>query len=158
MGQSIVLYFSNTGHTQAIAERIAATTGSELVGIQAKVPYTPADLDWEDQTSRSYQEMHAGKIRPAIEPIDSEKIASATTVFLGFPLWWSAVPRPIDTLLDNVDLTGKDVHPFCTSGSTPIAEAIVKLREHYPDIRWHTGRRFASSLTRDEIQDWAIEE
>jgi len=81
MGQSIVLYFSNTGHTQAIAERIAAATGSELVGVQAKVPYTPADLDWEDQTSRSYQEMHAGKIRPAIEPIDPKKLCQQRPFF-----------------------------------------------------------------------------
>lgn len=158
MGQSVVMYFSNTGTTQAIAEQIAVTTGSKLIGVHAKEDYTPADLDWEDPASRSYHEMHAGKVRPAIEAIDPAPVAAADVIYLGFPLWWATVPREINTLLDSLDLTGKAVHPFCTSGSTPIAEAVERLRAKYPHIDWHAGRRFATSLTADEIRDWAEED
>ncbi|WP_125581555.1 flavodoxin [Levilactobacillus cerevisiae] len=158
MGQSVVLYFSNTGHTQAIAERIAVATRSELVGIHSKVDYTAAELDWEDPANQAEHGLHAGEVRPAIEAIDPAPIVAAQTVYLGFPLWWATVPGEINTFLDSVDLVGKDVYPFCTSGITAIAEAVKQLREHYPDVRWHAGRRFSSSLTSEEIRDWVSED
>jgi len=158
MGQSVVIYFSNTGTTQAIAEQIAVTTDSKLIGIHAKEDHPEADLDWEDPVNQSYHEMHAQKVRPAIEAIDPAPIAAADVIYLGFPLWWATVPGEINTLLDSLDLTGKEVHPFCTSGSTSITEAVSQLRENYPHIDWHAGRRFATSLTADEIRDWAAED
>jgi len=158
MGQSVVIYFSNTGTTQAIAEQIAVTTDSKLIGVHAKEDHPDADLDWEDPANQSYHEMHAQKVRPAIEAIDPAPVAAADVIYLGFPLWWATVPGEINTLLDNLDLTGKEVHPFCTSGSTSIAEAVSQLRENYPHVNWHAGRRFATSLTADEIRDWAAED
>ncbi|WP_261810325.1 flavodoxin [Levilactobacillus humaensis] len=155
MGQSVVLYLSNTGHTQAVAEKIAATTGAKLMAIKPQQTYTAADLDWNDHDSRSYHEMHGGRVRPAIAPVDSATVSQAATVYLGFPLWWATAPRPIDTLLDSVDLSGKKVLPFCTSGSSAIDEAIRQLRVDYPAVNWQDGQRFTSTVTAEEIQEWS---
>ncbi|AYM02675.1 flavodoxin [Levilactobacillus yiduensis] len=157
MGQSVVLYFSSTGHTQAIAERIAIATGSQLVAIHAQVHDTPTE-DWRDQQNQEYHRTHVERVRPAIQAIDPAPIKAATTIYLGFPIWWATVPQEIETFLDSIDLVGKDVHPFCTSGETSIFEAVKQLRDGYPAIRWHSGRRFASSLTNQEIEDWAEED
>lgn len=155
MGHSVVLYFSNTGHTEAVAKNIAAVTGAQLVAITPQQAYTAADLDWNDHTSRSYHEMHAGRVRPTIHPIDAAIVARATTIYLGFPLWWATAPRPIDTLLDSLDFTDKAVWPFCTSGSSPIDEATSQLRRDYPAVVWHTGQRFTSQMTGDDVRDWS---
>lgn len=154
MGQSVVLYLSNTGHTQAVAEKIAATTGSKLIAIKPQQAYSASDLDWTDHDSRSYHEMHGGYVRPAIEPVDSVAVGQATVVYLGFPLWWATAPRPIDTFLDSVDLSDKTVLPFCTSDSSAIDEAVHQLRVDYPAINWRDGRRFTSGVTAQEIQKW----
>lgn len=159
MGQSVVLYFSNTGHTQAIAERIAMATSSKLVEIHAQVDYEPGDGDnWENPKVQAYHATHVERVRPAIQAIDPAPIKAASTIYLGFPIWWATVPQEINTFLESIDLVGKDVYPFCTSGSTSIVEAVNELRAHYPTIRWHAGRRFSSSLTNQEIQDWADED
>ncbi|WP_407887232.1 flavodoxin [Levilactobacillus sp. N40-8-2] len=155
MGHSVVLYFSNTGHTEAVAKNIAAVTGAQLVAITPQQAYTAADLDWNDHTSRSYHEMHAGRVRPTIQPIEAGIVARATTIYLGFPLWWATAPRPIDTLLDSLDFTDKVVWPFCTSGSSPIDEATSQLRRDYPAVAWHTGQRFTSQMTGDDVRDWS---
>lgn len=155
MGQSVVLYLSNTGHTQGVAEKIASVTGAKLMPIKPQQAYTEADLNWNDHDSRSYHEMHGGRVRPAIEPVDSAAVSQATTVYLGFPLWWATAPRPIDTLLDSVDLSGKTVRPFCTSGSSAIDEAVRQLRVDYPAIDWQAGKRLTSHVTDQEIQDWS---
>lgn len=155
MGQSIVLFLSNTGHTKAVAQKVATATGAQLVAITPQQAYTTADLDWNDHTSRSYREMHAGRVRPAIQPVDAAVVAQATTIYLGFPLWWATAPRPVDTLLDSLDFTGKAVWPFCTSGSSPIDEATAQLRRDYPAVAWHAGRRFTTQMTGDDVRAWS---
>ena len=92
----LVAYFSCSGVTKAVAEKLAAITGADLYEIKPEVPYTEADLDWNDKKSRSSVEMRDALSRPAIfrtlfHPEEYE------ILFVGFPVWWYIAPTIINT-------------------------------------------------------------
>ena len=66
MSKALVAYFSASGVTKAVAERLASGVGADLFEIEPAVPYTSADLNWQDRKSRSTIEMNDRSCRPAI--------------------------------------------------------------------------------------------
>lgn len=113
----LVAYFS-TGHvTEDAAEKIAKAAEADLFEIKPQVPYTDADLDWTDRSARSNHEMHDEASRPEVTG-KVECPDQYDTVFVGFPIWWGITPKIVYTFLDSMDLAGKTIVPFCTSGGT----------------------------------------
>jgi len=154
MSKQGILYFSNTGHTKAVAEKIAAVSGAQLLPIQAEQPYTAADLDYNDPTSRTSLETHDDTSRPGIVAPDKRLIAQADTIYLGSPIWWGQVPHVVNTLLETGYFRCKDVRQFCTSGETPIDKSTAKLTTDYPAINWGPSHRFTSAITGQEVEAW----
>ena len=115
----LVVYFSATGNTKAVAEEITRLTGADLYEIVPAVPYTDEDLNYNNNECRANQEMNNASARPAIGS-EAMDVSSYDTVFIGYPIWWGTMPRIINTFLDTYDLSGKTVLPFCTSGSSGI--------------------------------------
>ena len=150
--KTLVVYFSATGNTKAVAEEIVRLTGADLYEIVPAVPYTNEDLNYNDNTCRANQEMNDASARPAIgsEAID---ISSYDTVFIGHPIWWGTTPRIINTFLDTYDLSGKTVLPFCTSGSSGISHAVSVIRSAEPDADVREGLR-ASGAHDSSIENW----
>ena len=147
-----VVYFSCTETTQAIAEKIAATTDGTLMRIEPAKPYTSADLDYESNC-RANAEQNSVTARPEIaQPVPD--IAPYETVYLGYPIWWGTAPRIILTFLEGADCADKTIIPFCTSGSSPISGSINELHEAAPDATWLEGKRFPSSTSQSEIDSW----
>lgn len=62
----MVAYFSATGTTSKVAERLAEAIGADIFAIEPEVPYTDADLNWRDKQSRSSKEMSDKAFRPAV--------------------------------------------------------------------------------------------
>ena len=122
---SVVLYFSATGTTKSIAERIASKSGSDIIEIIPKEKYKSEDLNYNSDC-RANREQNDSKARPEIE--NSIDISKYDTVYLGYPIWWGTNPKIILTLLDTYDFTGKNIIPFCTSGSTGISGSVSDLR------------------------------
>ena len=85
MGKTLVAYFSPTGTTKKAAQKLAGLTGADLYEIRPEVPYTSADLNWQDSGSRSSVEMKDPASRPAIADHDA-KVEAYNTVFIGFPM------------------------------------------------------------------------
>ncbi len=139
MKKTLVAYFSATGTTKAAAERIAKEVDGDLFEIQPETPYTDADLDWRDSTSRSTLEMKDLSSRPAIKQVTLD-LTPYDTVYVGFPIWWYTAPTIINTFLETYDFAGKTVCPFATSGSSSIDKACQDLKAAYPDIKWGEGR------------------
>ena len=106
--KTLVAYYSATGNTERAAKLVAEATGGTLYAIRPVQPYTAADLDWHDQSSRSTREMADPQSRPAIVG-DLEQAGSYEVVYIGFPIWWGIAPRVIQTFLENSDLAGKTV-------------------------------------------------
>ena len=117
MGKKLVAYFSATGTTADAAKKIAEAAGADIYEIRPERPYTAADLDWNDQSSRTSLEMNMRAIHPPITDTDAN-VGDYDIIFLGFPIWWYTVPTIINTFLESYDFSGKKLILFVTSGST----------------------------------------
>lgn len=149
----LVAYFSATGTTKGIAEEIAKNTDGDLYEITPARPYTAADLDWTDSTSRSSREMHNPDFRPEIT--DSlPDMAGYDVVFLGFPIWWGVAPTAVNTFIEKTDLSGKPVVVFATSGGSPVKPAVDSLRARYPNINWSDDAKIINNASDAGIDKW----
>ena len=153
MGEKkLVAYFSASGVTKSVAERIAAAAGADLYEIRPAVPYTREDLNWMDKKSRSTLEMNDPGSRPEIaEPV--KDMEQYQTIWVGFPVWWYVEPRIVDTFLESYDFSGKTLIPFATSGGSGIGKAQKSLEEHCPSAEWREGKL----LNGGDIEGWVKE-
>ncbi len=150
--KTLVVYFSATGNTKAVAEEISRLTGADLYEIVPADPYTDADLNYNNNDCRANQEMNDTSARPAIGSgvID---VSPYDIVFVGYPIWWGTMPRIINTFLDTYDLSGKTVLPFCTSGSSGITQSVSDFRAAEPGADVRDGLR-ASGANDSSIENW----
>jgi len=153
-GKALVAYFSASGVTEGVAKELAAVTGGTLYKIDPEQPYTDADLDWRDSTSRSTVEMKDLSSRPAIKGGGKvDNVAQYDTVFVGFPVWWYTAPTIINTFIEANDFKGKVMIPFATSGGSTIDKSAADLAKAYPDLNWQPGR-LLNGANQDTIRTW----
>ena len=148
----LVVYFSATGTTRQVAKQIARIADADICEITPAKPYSGADLDWNNQQSRSSVEMSNPEARPEIKAV-SVDVSKYDYVFLGYPIWWDLAPRAVNTFIEAADLAGKTVIPFATSGSSGIAHSVAVLKKSYPKIEWQTGK-LLNRVSEKEIADW----
>jgi flavodoxin len=151
----LVAYFSCTGTTGRLAEALAVVVDGDLHRIEPAVPYTAADLDWHDETSRSSVEMRDPASRPALAqtPLDLD---GYSVIYLGSPIWWGVPPTIINTFLESHDLSGKTVIPFVTSGSSGVGDTDQRLRlSGSKQTDWRPATRMAATTTADQLRRWA---
>ncbi len=127
MSKVLVAYFSASGVTADAAKKIAEIAGAELYEIRPEVPYTQADLNWQDQNSRSSIEMKDKSSRPKMADKNAP-VADCDVLFLGFPIWWYTAPTIINTFLESYDFSGKRIILFATSGSSGFENALSDLK------------------------------
>ena len=150
---TLVVYFSRTGNTEKIAEHLIELTDADMYVIEAAVPYTDADIRYQDDSCRANKEQNDKTVRPEIaDPVSS--IDSYDTIFLGYPIWWGQEPRIIDTFLESYDFSDKTVIPFCTSGSSGISASEKNIAELVPIGNQLEGRRFSAGATKDDVKEW----
>ena len=149
----LVAYFSATGTTKGVAEKIASVTGGDLYQILAAQPYSDADLNYNDSSSRTTKEQNDKSARPEI---GSEEISLAgyTTVYLGFPIWWGEEPRILDTFVEKYSFEGITVIPFCTSGSSGIGRSGPNMEALTGSGTWKEGKRFSGNVSEEELRSW----
>ena len=153
MSRTLVAYFSASGETARLAKTVAEVTGGDLFEIQPEVAYTSADLNWNDNHSRSSVEMNDAGSRPAIagEVADMEQY---DTVFVGFPIWWYQAPRIIETFLESYNFSGKTVIPFATSGGSGMGKTAEILKASCPGAAVDTGKRLSSRESAASVRKW----
>lgn len=152
MSKKLVAYFSVSGVTKRYAEKLANVTGADLFEIKPSVPYTSADLNWQNSNSRSSVEMKNPDSRPEI----AEKLSdmdSYDTVFVDFPIWWYVAPTIIDTFLESYDFSEKTVIPFATSRGSEMGKTADVLRKVCPDADIHDGK-VLNGMSDKEIAQW----
>lgn len=149
----LVVYFSATGTTEGVAERIANVTGADLYEILAAQPYTEADLNYNDNSSRSTTEQNDKSVRPEIGSEDIS-LEGYTTIYLGFPIWWGEEPRILDTFVEKYNFDGITVIPFCTSGSSGIGRSGSNMEELAGSGTWLEGERFSGGVSEEELKSW----
>lgn len=153
-GKKLVAYFSASGVTRALAQRLAAGIGADLYEIAPAQPYTDADLDWTNKKSRSSVEMTDPASRPAIAG-ELPDVSAYDEVFIGFPIWWYVAPTIIDTFVEGLDLADKKVALFATSGSSDMGKTQDVLSALAPTATWAGQKRFEASASEAELVAWA---
>ena len=116
-------------------------------------PYTADDLNYNDSSSRSSQEMNDPDSRPVISG-SVENMEQYDVIFLGYPIWWGEAPRIINTFLESYDLSGKTIAPFCTSASSPLGSSATKLQDLTGSATWLEGQRFSGGASVSDVQSW----
>ena len=150
----LIAYFSATGTTARAAKALAAAVGGDLYEIRPAIPYTGADLNWMDKSSRSSVEMNDKRSRPALADTDAP-IAGHDVIFLGFPVWWYVAPTIINTFLEAYDFTGKTIVLFATSGGSGLGKSAARLRPSAPGARIVDGRLLNGRLSEADLRAWA---
>ncbi len=149
----LVAYFSATGTTKGVAEKIASVTGGDLYEILPAEPYTSDDLDYNDSSSRSTIEQNDKSVRPEIGSEDIS-LAGYTTIYLGFPIWWGEEPRILDTFAEKYSFEGITVIPFCTSASSGIGRSGSNMEALAGTGTWLDGMRFDGNVSESDLQSW----
>ena len=134
----VVAYFSATGTTARAAREVARITGGTLHAIEPADPYTAADLDWHDRSSRSSVEMASPQARPTIRS-GTDELLACDVLFIGYPIWWDQAPRIIQTFLESHEWNGTRLIPFATSGGSGVANSVAALKRAYPGWNWEEG-------------------
>ena len=149
----LVAYFSATGTTKGVAEKIASVTGGDLYEILPAEPYTSDDLDYNDSSSRSTIEQNDKSVRPEIGSEDIS-LAGYTTIYLGFPIWWGEEPRILDTFAEKYSFEGITVIPFCTSASSGIGRSGSNMEALAGTGTWLGGMRFDGNVSESDLQEF----
>lgn len=151
---ALVAYFSATGTTARAAKILANAVGGELYEIKPAVPYTSADLNWMDKSSRSSVEMKDKRSRPTLADADAP-VAEYDVIFLGFPVWWYVAPTIVNTFLEAYDFTGKTIILFATSGGSGLGKSAAGLQASAPDATILDGRMLNGNLNETQLRRWA---
>ena len=164
--KTVVLYFSATGTTKSVAAKIKKASKGTLIEIKAADPYTDADLNYGNSNSRVTREHESAaspaesSVRPKIanESQIKKAVKKADIVYIGYPIWWGEAPHIIYTLVENTNLKGKTVVPFCTSLSRGIGQSGTHLKEKAvisSKTKWTPGRNFYGRSTQKTVNKWA---
>ena len=178
----LVAYFSTSGITKEVAEKIASVASEslnlkganansqantsesvnsstnalnsavKLFEIAPKVPYSKADLDWTNEQSRTTLECKDKNSRPELAKMAD--ISGFDAVFIGFPVWWYNAPHIIFSFLESADFSGKIIVPFCTSGGSGLEGTPRDMQKCVPNAKFREGRRFNFGENRASIRKW----
>jgi flavodoxin len=123
----LVLYYSQTSNTKAVATEIAAKLNADIEEIVAVNPY---DGDFQATIDRCIVEREQGTVTE-IKPLAAD-IATYDVIFIGYPVWFGTYAPPVATFLANTDLSSKKIVPFCTFGSGGLESSVKDLSEKQP--------------------------
>ena len=161
----VILYFSATGTTKAVAKKIKKNINGKLIEIKAADAYTSADIDWADDNSRVAKEHNSASspakssVRPKIKNLIAIKkaVKKADVVYIGYPIWWGEAPHIVYSLVENISLKKKTVIPFCTSMSSGLGSSAKNLKKNAivsQKTKWLKGRNFYDIPSQKKINKW----
>lgn len=128
--KKLVLYYSETGTTKAVAEELQKQVGADIEAVEAVEPYSG---NFQETIQRSGRERESGQM-PALKPL-KKRIADYDVIFLGYPIWFGTYALPIVTLVKEQDFAGKQVVPFCTFGSGGLNTSSADLVKALPKAK-----------------------
>ncbi len=153
MNKTLVAYFSVTGTTRKLAEKLAAVTGADLHEILPEKAYTSADLNWMDKDSRSSIEMKDKSFRPEVaNTVDN--INQYGTIYIAFPIWWYVAPTIINTFLEKYNLKGKRIISVATSGGSGMGNTNRELEMSCKGAELKEGKALSADISEDDLKLW----
>ncbi len=154
--KALVVFFSATGNTKAVAETLAELEGTDIYEIVPEQPYTDEDLNYNDRTTRATAEQNDPDARPAIQGSITD-FEQYEVVYVGYPNWWASIPMPIASFLEEYDFTGKTIIPFCSHGGGRFGQSLTAIAKLAPDAQMGEGLSVhysgGNSLP-DDVAEW----
>ncbi len=139
MAKKLVAFFSGSGRTKNVAERVAKIAGADLFEIEPVEPYTDDDLYWPNSKCRSVVEMHNRSFRPPMVKKDLD-LSQYDTILIGFPIWCYVAPTIVNTFLEAYDFSGKKIVVFATSGGSGFGNTVKELEPSAPGAEITQGK------------------
>ena len=152
MSKVLISYFSATGNTKKVAEKVAKAVGADLFEIEPTEKYTKADLNWLNPKSRTTVEMKENVKPNIVRTVPN--LNDYDTVCLAFPIWWYKEPTIIDKFLEENDMTNKKLYVFVTSGSSKIDSTYENLTSNFSNLNFIDGKRFNGKESEEEYKSW----
>ena len=149
--KTLVLYYSLTGNTQAVAEEIANRLGADIEGIACVNPY---DTNFQACIQRCMQEREQS-VLPDIQPVNAD-LSQYDIIFIGYPVWFGTYAPPVDHFILNEDLSGKKIVPFCTFGSGGLESSVADLKAAQPNAEILPG--YGVRAARLEVMPQEVEQ
>ena len=146
-----IVYYSWSGHTKAVANKIHARTGGDMFLLTPADPYPTT----HDPASERAGQERRDNARPVLKNIPDMK--SYDVIFLGYPIWWYSHPMFIDTFVESQDLSGKIIIPFATSGGSDIRDSVAELQQLLPKSQFGKSLILQNPNNDKKIQDWLTE-
>lgn len=143
---SLIVYLTRTGNTEAVAKMIQNETGGRLVALELENPYPENYQAIVSQVDRENETNYLPPLKTSIDNIQSYDI-----VFLGFPTWDMQLPPPMKSFLDKYDLSGKTVIPFNTNGGYGVGSSFQDVKERCPNCTVMEGFSVEGGRERDGI-------
>lgn len=151
----MVVYYSASGNTKGVAEKIAKITEADLFEIEPVEPYTDDDLNWTNNNSRVTREHNDESLRDVkLVSTSVENWDSYDTVYIGYPIWWGIAAWPVNSFVQLNDFEGKTVIPFATSTSSGLCDSGNLLKKQAGTGDWQKGKRFSAGVSPDEVASW----
>ena len=151
-GKTLILYFSQSGNTQTVANFIHEAVGGDILRLETVKTYSSNYNDLLDEA----QEEQNNNARPELKT-KIDNMEEYSTIFLGYPNWWGDMPMPLYTFLEEYDLSGKTIAPFVTSGGSGFSNTISTIREKEPNANVVKGLSISGSSaenSQDEVEEW----
>ena len=130
----LVLYYSQSDNTKAVAQEISTALGADLEEI---VPVEPYNGTYDETIQRCIREREE-EILPKIQPVLAD-VSAYDVVFIGYPIWFGTCALPMLTCLGEIDLSGKKVVPFCTFGSGGLFSSAADIANRQPEAEMLPG-------------------
>lgn len=150
-GKTLIVYFSQTGNTEGLADLIHEMSGADIVRLERKIPYSSSS-NGPVLYGEALDELRAEAV-PELK--DYPNIDQYDTILLGYCNWWSSIPAPVRSFLMHEDFSGKTIVPFCSMGGGRFGQTISAIAKLTPDSVIKEGLEVTySSYDRDEIDKW----
>lgn len=147
-GKILVAYFSHSGNTKGIAEDIQKKTGADIFEITTVNKYS-SDYNTVLDEAKAEQNDNA---RPELSS-KVENMEQYQTIIIGFPIWWGDMPMAVYSFLDEYDLSGKTVLPFCTHGGSGLCGTDKNIQQEEKDAKVADGLAISDSSLNDAGED-----
>lgn len=151
-GKALVIYFSQSGNTQTVANIIHNEVGGDIMELETQQDY-PSNYD---ELTDYAQDEKRNNARPTLET-KIDNINDYDVIFLGYPNWWSDMPMAIYSFLDEYDLSGKTIAPFITHGGSGLSGTPNRIRQEESNATVTEGLAIngsSASSSEQTVKNW----
>jgi len=128
MSKVLVVYFSHSGNTKVVAEKISSILDGDIFEIVTVEKY-PVKYNLVVNQAKK-------EIEDQIKPVLLNRLVNFyeyDTIVIGYPMWWYTCPMAVFTFLESYDFSGKVILPFCTHEGSALSTSVEDIKKVIPN-------------------------